>query len=457
MPLRRVLGLRDLVLFFVTAGTNLQWVASAAAAGPSSLVVWVLGALGMFVPLSVCVLDLSSRYPEEGGLYVWTRRAFGPFVGFMTGWSYWTSNLPYFPGLLYFTAGNALLALGAAGAPLSTSPVYFVTASLSGLALATVLNVRGLEVGKWLNNVGAVTRWGATLVLFALGALAWIQLGPATTFDRATLTPGLGTRELLFFSAIAFAWTGPEAASFMGDEIQRPKETLPRALGLAAPMIAAIYIFGTLSILVAIPAGEVSGLQGVMQAVSRAEERLGLTGITPIAAILITVTCLGSVGAWLEAVARLPFVVGLDRYLPPAFSRLHPRWGSPHVALYTQAGVAALFVVLGQAGTTVQGAYQVLISMTFLVTFIPFVFVFASAIKLQNDPDRPSGFHVPGGRVTVTLLALVGLLTTAVSMVLSLLPPPGETNTLLATAKIVGLTLVLLLAGAGVYARGGRS
>lgn len=453
--LRRVLGLRDLVLFFVTTGTNLQWVASAAAAGPSSLVVWLLGAALMFVPLSVCVLDLSSRYPEEGGLYLWTRRAFGPFTGFMTGWSYWTSNLPYFPGLLYFTAGNALLALGAVGASLATSRTYFVTASLLGLALATFLNVRGLEVGKWLNNVGAVTRWLATLVLIALGALAWLRLGPATRFDLAALTPGLGTRELLFFSAIAFAWTGPEAASFMGDEIQRPRHTLPRALALAAPMIAAIYLLGTLSILVAVPASEVSGLQGVMQAVARAEERLGLFGITPLAAALITVTCLGSVGAWLEAVARLPFVAGLDRYLPPAFSRLHPRWGSPHVALYTQAGVAALFVVLGQAGTTVQGAYQVLINMTFLVTFIPFVFVFAAAFKLQGEPLPPGGFRMPGGRVTVSVLALVGLLTTLVCMVLALLPPPGESGPLVA-GKVVGLTLVLLLAGAAVYARGRR-
>lgn len=452
--LRRVLGLRDLVLFFVTTGTNPQWVASAAAAGPSSLVVWLLGAVLMFVPLSVCVLDLSSRYPEEGGMYVWTRRAFGPFTGFMTGWSYWTSNLPYFPGLLYFTAGNALFALGEAGAGLSTSRTYFVTASLLGLALATALNVRGLEVGKWLNNVGAVTRWLATLVLIGLGALAWARLGPATSFDRAALTPGLGTRELLFFSAIAFAWTGPEAASFMGDEIQRPRRTLPRALALAAPMIAAIYLLGTISILVAIPAGEVTGLQGVMQAVARAEQRLGLSGITPVAAALITITCLGSVGAWLQAVARLPFVAGMDRYLPAAFSRLHPRWGSPHVALLTQAGVAALFVVLGQAGTTVQGAYSVLVSMTFLVTFIPFVFVFAAAVKLQAEPQPPDGFRVPGGRFTVTTFAVVGLVTTIVSMALTLLPAPGESDKLLAVGKIVGLTLALLLAGAAVYARG---
>ena len=330
-------------------------------------------------------------------MYVWTRRAFGPFAGFMTGWAYWTSNLPYFPGLLYFTAGNALLALGEKGALLATSRAYFVAAALLGLALATWLNVRGLHVGKWLNNVGALTRWGATLVLIALGALAWVRLGPATTFSAATLWPGLGMRDLIFFSAIAFAWTGPEAASFMGDEIQQPRRTLPRALALAAPMIAAIYLLGTLSVLVAVPTSEVSGLQGIMQAVARAEERLGLSGVTPLAAVLLTVTCLGSVGAWLEAVARLPFVAGLDHYLPPAFSRLHPRWGSPHVALLTQAGVAAVFVLLGQAGTSVQGAYGVLVSMTFLVTFIPFVLLFAAALKLQATPPAPGGFRVPGG------------------------------------------------------------
>jgi amino acid transporter len=452
--LRRVLGLRDLVLFFVVTGTNLQWVASAAAAGPSSLVVWLAGALLMFVPLSVCVLDLSARHPDEGGMYVWTGRAFGPFAAFITGWAYWTSNLPYFPALLYFAAGNALVGLGETGAALARSPAYFVTASLAGLAFATVLNVYGLELGKWLNNVGAVTRWLATLVVIGLGALAWWRLGPATTFDRAALTPAFGVRDLVFFSVIAFAWTGPEAASLMGGEIREPRRTLPRALFLAAPMIAAIYLVGTFSVLVAVPAAEISGLQGILQAVTRAEERLGLSGFTTLAAVLVTVTCLGSVGAWLEAVARLPFVAGLDRYLPAAFSRLHPRWGSPHVALITQAGVAALFVLLGQAGSTVPGAYALLVSMTVLVTFVPFVFVFCAAIKLQGATARPEGFHVPGGRVTVTALALVGLLATLASMALALLPPPDEPNALLAVTKVVGLTLLLLVTGAAIYARG---
>ena len=126
MELRRTLGLYDVVLFFVVAGSNLQWVATAAANGPSSIAVWIIGGLAMFAPLSIAVVFLSSHYPEEGGLYVWSKRAFGPFAGFITGWTYWASTLPYFPALLYFAAGNALFVLGARGAGLATQPWYFI-------------------------------------------------------------------------------------------------------------------------------------------------------------------------------------------------------------------------------------------------------------------------------------------------------------------------------------------
>jgi amino acid transporter len=454
--LRQELTLRDVVLFFVTTGTNLQWVATAAAAGPSSLVVWVIGGLGMFVPLALCVVDLSSHYPDEGGLYAWSKRAFGPFAGFLTGWTYWCSNLPYFPGLLYFTAANALYMAGDAGQNLSGQPAYFVAVSLLGLALATWLNVLGLGVGKWLNNVGGITRWLTTLILIGVGLLAWWSLGSATAFTAESLRPGIRVRDLLFWSAIAFAWTGPEAASLMGGEVRDSARTIPRALALAAPMIATIYIVGTLSVLVAVPPGEVSGLQGVLQAISAAEKRLGLSGLAPLAAFFMTVTCLGSVGAWLEAVARIPFVAGIDRYLPESFGRAHPRYGSPYVALLTQAGVTVVFVILGQAGTTVKGAYEVLISMTFLVTFIPFLFLFASAVKLHIEPAPPGSLRVPGGRATILVAATVGFITTLVSMVLAAIPPPDDPNQALAVTKIVGLTMLLLAAGVAVYWSGRR-
>ena len=115
---------RSVSVLLVT-GFSLRWIATAAAAGPSALVIWVIAALGLFVPLVFTVLELSSRYPEEGGIYVWSKRAFGPFAAFITGWTYWGSNLPYFPGLLYFAAANALFIGGPSWQSLSSQQRVF--------------------------------------------------------------------------------------------------------------------------------------------------------------------------------------------------------------------------------------------------------------------------------------------------------------------------------------------
>src|SRR4029077_15966977 len=108
----RVMGFADLVMFYVVTGISLRWIATAAAAGPSSIVIWIGVWLCFYLPLALSVLELSSRYPQEGGLYVWSKRAFGDFSGFMSGWTYWTSNLPYFPAVLYFAASNLLFVRG---------------------------------------------------------------------------------------------------------------------------------------------------------------------------------------------------------------------------------------------------------------------------------------------------------------------------------------------------------
>ena len=148
------MGFRDVLLFLVTAGTNLQWVATAAAGGASAIVVWIIGFFAMALPLGICVIALSSRHPEEGGVYVWAKVAFGDFAGFITGWTYWMSNLPYFPGVLYFAAANALYAGGPRWIGYSASAPYFIGASLFGLVLGTAVNVAAVEIGKWLSNVG---------------------------------------------------------------------------------------------------------------------------------------------------------------------------------------------------------------------------------------------------------------------------------------------------------------
>jgi len=448
---KRVMGFRDLLLFYVVTGISLRWIATAAAAGPSSVVIWLGAWLLFYTPLALSVIELSSRYPNEGGLYVWSKRAFGDFSGFMAGWTYWTSNLPYFPAVLYFAASNALYMHQRAWIHLSGAPAFFIAFSLIALATVTVMNIVGLDVGKWLHNAGALAMWIPVLIVISMGLLAWHRFGSATSFAPHALIPSLHFQDIIFWSVLTFAFGGCETASFMGEEIKNPRRTVPLALFFAGLTVAFCYIMGTVAVLLALPHAEVSNLQGLMQAISKTADRVGWQAVIPVAGFLIALSNLGAAGAYLAAVARLPFVAGLDRFLPPFFGRLHPRWKTPWVALLLQAVIGGVFAFLGQAGTSVKGAYDVLVSMGVITYFVPYLYLFAAMIKLQREPAGTAVIRVPGGKPAAYLLGTIGFLTTSVTIALSLVPQADEPNKLLAFSKVVGLTGALLLAGVWIY------
>ena len=448
------MGFRDLLLFYLVTGFTVRWIGTAASAGPSAVVIWLMACLAFYIPLMFTVLELSSRYPNEGGCYVWSKRAFGDFAGFITGWTYWTCNLPYFPGLFYFTAAAALFIGGAEWQRLGASPVYFITFSLLALALAAGLNVRGLAVGKWLHNLGAVGLWLPGLVLMGLGLGAWLHFGSATSFTVHSMVPSTRLKDIVFWSTIAFSLSGLESASMLGEEIRDARRNIPRALLLAGVLITALYVLGTVAMLIALPQSEIVNLQGFMRAIESASARLGLGWLVAPVAALLVLGGLGQAGAWFAAGGRLPFVAGIDRFLPPAFGRLHPRYGSPYVSLLAQAGIAAVFIFLGQAGTTVKGAYDVLVSMAIISYFIPYLFMFASMIRLQREPAGPEVIRVPGGKPVAIGLAALGFTTTVISIALALIPAEDEPHKVLAVTKVAGLTILLVAAGALVYWRG---
>ena len=343
----RAMGFRDLVLFYIVTGISLRWIATAATVGASAVIIWLIAWCAFYLPLALSVMELSSRYPQEGGMYVWAKRAFGEFPGFMTGWTYWASNLPYYPAVLYFAASNALYIGPASWQSLANNKTYFLLFALLGLALGTILNVIGLSVGKWLHNLGAIGTWLPIAILFAIAATAWHRFGSATKFTAASMTPHMHFRDVLFMATIVFALGGSESASFLGDEVKDARRNLPRGLLAGGAFVTSGYILGTVAVLIALPASQVSGLQGIMQAISQSAERVGFSGIGPLAALLITVSNLGALGAWLAVSARLPFVAGLDRYLPSAFARVHPKWGTPYVALLVQASLRRDFYCAG--------------------------------------------------------------------------------------------------------------
>ena len=453
---RQAMGFRDLVLFYVITGISLRWIATAAAAGPSSIVIWIGAWLCFYTPLALCVLELSSRYPNEGGLYVWTKRAFGDFSGFMSAWTYWTSNLPYFPAVLYFAASNILFMREQAWGHLTNSPRFYIIFSLLTLSAATLLNVLGLNVGKWLHNIGALAMWIPVGIVIVMGLIAWHRYGSATSFTLKSMVPSTHLNDVIFWSVLTFAFGGCETASFMGEEIKNARRTIPFALLFGGVTVTLCYIVGTVCVLLALPSSEVSSLQGLVQAVSKTSSRVGFPGVLPLAAFLIALSNVGAAGAYLAAVARLPFVAGLDHFLPAAFGKLHPKWKTPWVALLTQFVLGALFIFLGQAGTSVKGAYDVLVSMGVIVYFIPYLYLFAAMIKLQRESAGAEVIRVPGGRGIAKLAAVVGLVTTTATIALSLIPQPDEPNKVLALFKIVGGTAALLLIGVWLYTAGRR-
>ncbi len=454
--LRRTLGFRDLVLFYLATTFSLRWIATAAAAGPSALVIWIVAAAGLFVPLVFTVLELSSRHPDEGGMYVWSKRAFGPFAGFMTGWTYWAANLPYFPGLLYFAAANALFVGGRSAQALSGNSTYFLIVSFIGLAVAVGLNIVGLNVGKWMTNISALAGWVPVGLLLLFGFYSWAAYGSATPITARSLLPSTGLKDVIFWSTIAFAFSGVESASTMGDEIVDARRTLPRAILTAAVVITFLYIVATLCVLLALPKDQVSGLQGLMQAVEAVATKAGVAWLVPALAALVSLNAFGAVAGWFAATARLPFVAGIDRFLPRAFADLHPRWRTPYVALLVQAAIAGVFVFLGQAGTSVRGAYEVLVSMSIITNFIPFLFMFAAMFRLQAEPAGPEVIRVPGGPAVARVLAALGFLVSLAAIVLACVPADEEANKVLAVVKVVGSSASLVAIGAMIYFVGKR-
>ena len=175
MTLERALKTRDIVLFNVAAIVGMRWVALAAANGPSSLLLWVLAAFMFFIPQGFAVISLASAVPEEGGLYVWTSRAFGARQGFLVGWLYWASNVLYFPTLTLTTAVFALYVFGLKYTALEQSAGYIMGASMALLSAALLMNLFGLKGGRWLQNIGGLATWLPAVALAGVGVVALLQ------------------------------------------------------------------------------------------------------------------------------------------------------------------------------------------------------------------------------------------------------------------------------------------
>ncbi len=459
--LRKSMGFWDVLLFNIATVLGPRWIAAAGHNGTSSISLWILAAVFFFVPGALVINELSSRFPEEGGLYVWSREAFGTFHGFIAGWTYWIYTVFYFPGLLLASASMAAYIIGGRGAALSQDRAFQLTVSLALLLVAVVLNLIGLNIGKWLQNAGGVGTYLPLVILAAVAVLVCFRHGSATHFTVANMLPTWNWDTVNFWSQIAFAFTGLELVSAMSEEVRDPRRTLPRAVFGAGALIALMYIAGTFAILALLPASDIDPQSGVFHAVTAGSIALGVGFLGIVAAILVTIGNAGGVGSTVAGIARVPFVVGIDRYLPAAFGKIHPRWKTPWVSILVQATASGAILLLSQIKSrTVVEAYQFLIDAAIILYFIPFLYMFAAVIKLAYRKDRRENPHavlVPGGVAGVWICGGLGFIVVLVGILVSLVPPGDSSNKLGFELKLVAGTVASVLLGLILYWRGART
>jgi glutamate:GABA antiporter len=458
--LLREMGFWDVLLFNIVTVLGPRWVAAAAHNGPSSVSLWVLAALLFFVPSALVINELSSRFPVEGGLYVWAKEAFGDFHGFVAGWTYWIYTIFYFPGLLLASAAMSAYVIGPRGGALSQDRTFLLWVSIALLVVAVALNIIGLNIGKWLQNVGGVATYAPLTMLVVVALLVWMRHGSMTHLTWANIQPHWSWDTVNFWSQIAFAFTGLELVSAMSEEVRDPQRTLPRAVFGSGVLIAAMYMVGTIAVMSLVAPADVSPTSGVFHAVTTGSTILGVAFVGIIAAVLVSFGNAGGVGSTVAGIARVPFIVGIDRYLPEAFGKIHPKWRTPYISILVQAVASAAVLLVSQINETTRGAYQVLIDITIIIYFIPFLYMFAAVIKLAKRSDRSQNKRavlIPGGKLGVWLIAGLGFLVVVGCMLVSAVPPGDSSNKFLFEVKLLAGAVGGILLGLILYWRGARA
>ncbi len=393
----------------------------------------MLAAVFFFIPSAVVVAQLSARFPEEGGFYVWTKRAFGDGHAFVCSWFYFVSNVLYLPSLVLAGVAMASFAFGSTGQGFAEDRAFVLPVTLIVLWIAFLANFLGLRVAKWISACGGIALFGTVLMLLIVAVCVAARRGSATHFAPL---PSPHFETLNFWSQIAFAFVGLELAPIMSGEIENPAETVRLAAILSGVGCALFYVSGTSAMLVLLHPADISPMTGLAQAGAKAAAMLNVPWLQAAFCVLISLAFAGQLDAWIAGNTRLPYAIGLDRYLPAAFARLHRRWHTPYVSLAVQWAAATLFLLMAQLGESLRSGYDLLVDMTVISTFIPFLYIFGAGLRFASKPASISG-----------------LVVTIIGIALAVVPPGDTASPVNFEVKVIGGSGVLFLVGYMLFRR----
>jgi glutamate:GABA antiporter len=446
--LDRVLGRRDLILLFVVAVANLNLIPAVSSSGPVTLWLWLIALSCFFWPQGAAVTELAQKWPGEGGIYLWAKRSFGEKHGFFAGWCYWLSNVVYLPTVVLSCVGVAVYVAGPEIQKLADSHAFTGIASLLVILFLLALNVRGLSLGKWINNLGALGTIGGAAIICLLAALTLHHRSSA--LHLADLSVNFHDWRLIAaFGTICYSLIGLDLASIMGDEIRDPRRNLPISIFLGGGIAGFIYLGATLSMLIAMPQKEIGVLSGVLQAINVMSARTGLKLVVPPLALLECIAILGTASAWFSGAARLPFVAGVDRYLPPIIGRVHPRYHTPYVSLILFAVLSSLLIATSYLGVSVGEAYLTMLDLSVVLQLAPSAYMFLALLKHTSNKDAV----LHANKSYLKANAVAGLCSTLVGLVVAFIPSRQVSSIWIFEGKLIAALLIVFGAALFFYRR----
>src|SRR6266403_2400158 len=449
-PLKKELGLRDLVLTQILFIVGSGWVGTAAKLGQSHLFFWLLAILLFYIPQAAVVIYLNRLMPLEGGLYQWAKLGFNEFAGFMVAWNVWLLSITVIALGGMFVTINIFYAIGVAWMPDSKLCVSLISCALvAGLAWTAI---RGLWLGKWLHNTGGFA------MLLAYGALIVLPFVMLARGDLSAYRPLqiVGPTMSIFYCFNIFtklavgALSGFEYVGILAGETRAPARNIGRSVIIAAPIIALIFIFGTSSVLAFIGNNQIDLIGPVPQTLRLGLHSFRIAGaIASVAIVLMTVRSISSISIHFTGSSRLPMVAGWDHLLPAWFSRLHARYKTPINSIMFVGAITLVIAISSQIGAGMQEAFQLVDNAANV--FYGIVYAVMFAIPIVGALAIRARAHT-----WLRLAAACGFAVCLLAIFFTIYPIIDVPSPLTFAAKIIAVTVTANAIGAAIFVLGKR-
>lgn len=406
----------------VSAIIALRNLPMAATQGWASIFYFGLSALLFFIPISLVCAELTSGWPERGGVYTWVKQAFGDSSGAFAIWFEWIESVVWLPVVLSFIAGTSAYVINP---DLSNNRFFLLAVMFSVLWGATFLNFLRIETSSWLSTIGIIL--GSLIpgvAIIGLG-LGWLLSGNPLQieFSLDALVPEIKLNNFVYFTEILLGFAGIEIAAYHVKETHDPQRTYPKATFIAALTIITIYMFGSLAIAFVVPKDDILYHAGLMQAFQGFMEAFHLSWLLPILAGLSLLGAIALVNTWIIGPSKGLLVSALNDDLPQ-FTKYTNKHESPVAILLMQAFVGSFLAMSFLFMETVNESYFILNTLASLLILIMYFMVFISAIRLRyKEPDTPRLFKVPGGNFGMLMIGGIGSLSCLAAFFVGFVPP----------------------------------